>query len=210
MSSSTRLLQLAIPLVKTHGFTRKTLSLSVLSLPTPHAEPLSDAAISSLWGQGDDARRTLITAWQDDARQQMNNLHSPTIRDVLRARLECNETVLLYLPEAFALLASPTSGLPPLDPRPALKHAATIADDACWITKDAATGTSWYTQRATLAAIYAAAELHQLTSPHTAHQFLDSLLEGSSALNSSLDEAELFATYIANGWAGIIKSKGMF
>jgi hypothetical protein len=157
--SSSRLLQLAIPLVKTHGFTRKTLSLSALSLPTPHTEPLSDTAISSLWGQGDDARRTLITAWLDDARQQMKNVQSPTIREVLRARLQCNEPVLSYLPEvrlsrkhsamrvshntapqAFALLASPTSGLPPLDIRPGLRHAATIADDACWITKDAATG----------------------------------------------------------------------
>jgi ubiquinone biosynthesis protein COQ9 len=99
MSSSSRLLQLAIPLVKTHGFTRKTLSLFVLSLPTPHAEPLSDTAISSLWGQGDDARRTLITAWQDDARQQMTNIQSPTMREVLHKRLEFNEPVLSYLPE---------------------------------------------------------------------------------------------------------------
>ena len=102
-SMSTRLLQLAIPLVKTHGFTREALSLSVLSLPTPHAQPLSDTAISSLWGQGDDARRTLITAWQDDARQQMNNVQSPTMREILHARLECNEPVLSYLPEVSLL-----------------------------------------------------------------------------------------------------------
>ncbi|KIM84809.1 hypothetical protein PILCRDRAFT_817609 [Piloderma croceum F 1598] len=210
MSSSSRLLQLAIPLVKTHGFTRKTLSLSALSLPTPHTEPLSDTAISSLWGQGDDARRTLITAWLDDARQQMKNVQSPTIPEVLRARLECNEPVLSYLPEAFALLASPTSGLPPLDIRPGLRHAATVADEACWITKDAATGTSWYTRRASLATIYAVAELHQITSPKTAYHFLDSLLDASSAIKSSLDEAELFTSYIVKGWAGIIKSKGIF
>jgi len=103
MSSSTRLLQLAIPLVKIHGFTREALSLSVLSLPTSHAEPLSDTAISSLWGQGDDARRTLIKAWQDDARQKMKNIQSPTMRAVLRARLECNEPVLSYLPEVRLL-----------------------------------------------------------------------------------------------------------
>ena len=103
MSSSTRLLQLAIPLVKIHGFTREALSLSVLSLPTSHAKPLSDTAISSLWGQGDNARRTLIKAWQDDARQQMKNIQSPTMRAVLRARLECNEPVLSYLPEVRLL-----------------------------------------------------------------------------------------------------------
>lgn len=46
--------------------------------------------------------------------------------------------------QAFALLASPTSGLPPLDPRPGLRHAASVADDACWVTKDQAQGVSSY------------------------------------------------------------------
>ena len=80
----------------------------------------------------------------------------------------------ILLLQAFALLASPTFGLPPLDPRPGLKHAVTVADEACWITNDPETGvglpftplfnesdgisqTSWYTRRASLAAIYAAA-----------------------------------------------------
>lgn len=95
-SSSKRLLQLAVPLVKQHGFTREALSLSVLSLPTPHKEPLSDAAVSSLFGQGDDARRSLIVAWQDEARAQMQGA---TMREILKNRLESNEPVLSYLPE---------------------------------------------------------------------------------------------------------------
>lgn len=98
-SSSKRLLQLAVPLVKQHGFTREALSLSVLSLPTPHEVPLSDAAISSLFGQGDDARRSLIVAWQDEAREEMKTGSGGTMREVLKKRLECNEPVLSYLPE---------------------------------------------------------------------------------------------------------------
>lgn len=100
-------MKLAVPLVRTNGFTRQTLSLSVLSLPTPHSQPLSDAAVSSLFGQGDDARRTLITAWQDDAREQMKALQSPTLREVLRARLAHNESVLAYLPEVCFMSPSP-------------------------------------------------------------------------------------------------------
>lgn len=160
-TSSKRLLQLAVPLVKQHGFTREALSLCVFSLPTPHNEPLSDVAISTLFGEGDDARRSLITAWQDDAREQMKTWESvPTMKEVLKKRLECNEPVLSYLPEvclskdiftnflsscqheAFALLASPTSGIPPLDPLPGLRHAAMVADDACRITNDSARGVS--------------------------------------------------------------------
>jgi len=222
-NSSSLLLKLAIPLVKAHGFTREALSLSVLHLPSTatRTQPLPDTAVSALFGQGDDARRILINAWQDHARQRMRTIISsepgaqPTIRSVLRARLEYNEPVLAFLPEAFALLATPipTPGIPlSLDVRPALKHIAEIANDACWITdkSDAATGTSWYARRASVAAIYAAAELHQLTSPHTAYLFLDSLLEASSAVKTSLDETELFATYIMKSCAGIVRSSGVF
>ena len=63
------LLKLALPLVRTHGFTREALSRSVLALPKPHPEPLRDTAVSALFGEGDDARRTLI------------NLHAGTIVD---------------------------------------------------------------------------------------------------------------------------------
>ena len=74
------------------------------------------------------------------------------LKDVLRARLEYNEPVLAHLPEvsnhmfvsrtlltvlqAFALLASPSSGLPLLDPLPAFKHASQVAQEACYVTGD--------------------------------------------------------------------------
>ena len=40
----------------------------------------------------------------------------------------------------MALLASPTNGLPPLDPVPALKHASSVADEACHIAGDHTVG----------------------------------------------------------------------
>lgn len=95
-----RLLQLAVPLVKTHGFTRTALARAVLDLPQPHAEPLTDAAVTALFGHGDDARRTLVRAWLEDARGQMKHLPSAShMRDVLHARLRINAPVLEHLPE---------------------------------------------------------------------------------------------------------------
>lgn len=44
--------------------------------------------------------------------------------------------------KAFALLASPSSGLPPLDPIPGLKHVSQVADDACYIIGDTSVGVS--------------------------------------------------------------------
>jgi len=196
-----------------------------------HTEPLSDTAISALFGHGDDARRALIKAWLGDGLRHVSSIpgverpttpllvsepsrieteKKATVRDVLRARLEYNEPVLPYLPEAFALLISPSPSIHLFDPLPAVKHAACIAEQACYVTGDKSLQLEWYSTRIFLAAIYAAAELHQLTSAHTTYSFLDSLFDNSSSIRSSLDEVNLYSSYIFNGWRGIINSSGMF
>ncbi|KAK0193984.1 hypothetical protein F5146DRAFT_413443 [Armillaria mellea] len=209
--SRTQLLQLATSLVKTHGFTRAALAESVLILPPEqaHPEPLSDTAVSSLFGNGDDARRTLIHAWLDQGIRQMGTVPSPTLKSVLHARLQYNEPVLQHLPEAFALLASPSSGVPLLDPIPALKHASRIADESCYITSDTSVQLFWYARRASIAGIYGASELHQFTSPSTAYRFLDNLFDTSNNFRTSMKELGLFSSYVFKGWKGIIKSKGI-
>jgi len=207
--SRNALLKLAVPLVQTHGFTRQALARSVLSLPTPHTQPLSETAVSSLFGDGDEARRTFIDAWLDETCERMKTAPSRAVGDVLAFRLRQNEPVLSYLPEAFALLASPSSGLPPLDPLPALKHAAKVADEACFIAGDVSVGNAWYARRASLATVYAAAELHQLTSRRTAYQFLDRLLNTSLKVESTVGDIGLFAQYVGRSWAGILTSRGI-
>ena len=126
-------MRLALPLVRTHGFTREALSRTVLALPPgeAHTEPLSDTAVSALFGQGDEARRTLIDAWLKEGLRHMSfvpgverpaagvnleaaelssaspvpvaNARKATVRDVLHARLEYNEPVLPFLPEVRSL-----------------------------------------------------------------------------------------------------------
>ncbi|KAI0368017.1 hypothetical protein BV20DRAFT_948995, partial [Pilatotrama ljubarskyi] len=208
-----QLLQLAVPLVKTYGFSREALARSVLSLPTPHDQPLSDAAVSSLFGPGDEARRTLINGWLDYAREQMREsvgtATPPSVREVLATRLRANEPILQHLPEAFALLASPSSGLPPLDPVPGLRHVSRIADETCYLTGDTSVGPAWFRRRAAIAAAYGAAELHQLNSPSTAYQFLYQVLHVTEKVDVSISEVGLFGQYVWRSWAGIIKSSGV-
>jgi len=208
----TQLLKLSVPLVKHHGFTRTALARSALHLPEPHAEPLSDSVVTTLFGESDTARRTLINAWLDQGRAHMRSVPVPVdgVKGALLARLEYNVPVLGYLPEAFGLVVSPRLGVPPLDPLPAIQHAVGIADEACKVANDASIGPSWYTKRATLAAIYAAAELHQLTSPSTAPAFLDSLFESASRIQNALSESEIFAQYVAKSWVAIAKNSGVF
>ncbi|KAJ7593375.1 hypothetical protein C8J56DRAFT_930922 [Mycena floridula] len=207
--SRAELLRTAVSLVKTHGFSREALAESVLFLPgsQAHTEPLNSQSVSALFGQGNLARTTLIRAWLDDGIEQMQTVSSPTIRRVLHARLKHNEPVVQYLPEAFALLSTTSSSLP-VDPFPGMKHVATVADEACHISGDTSLQLAWYAKRASIAAVYSAAELHQLTSPATAPRFLDSLLDQASSLQLTISEASLYSSYIASSWTGILKSKG--
>ncbi|KAJ6520928.1 hypothetical protein DFH09DRAFT_1193653 [Mycena vulgaris] len=210
--SSTHLLKLSLPLISEHGFTRVALARSVLHLPAPHAhpEPLSDRAVSAIFGRGDAARRTLVHAWLDGGVECMKDAPSASVGAALHARLAYNASVLPHLSEAFALLAAPDSGMPPVDPVPALRHAARVADEACHVAADQSIRLSWYTKRASLVGIYSAAELHQLTSPQSAHAFLDSLLAASNVIESSVGDVQQFSSYVYQSWAGILKSKAVW
>ena len=53
------------------------------------------------------------------------------------------------------------------------------------------------------------AELHQLYSPATAHDFLDRLLEESEAVGKALDETVIYGKYIVDVWKGIIRNRGI-
>lgn len=55
------------------------------------------------------------------------------------------KTLLKLFYQAFALLTSPQNGLPPLDVRPALRHATSIANDACIAVHDESLGVSVFT-----------------------------------------------------------------
>ena len=94
-----QLLRLAVPLVPQHGFTRTALARSVLALPEPHSEPLSDIAVTTLFGEGDAARKTLIGAWLDEGRSHMRSVPVDGVKGALLVRLEYNLPVLEHLTE---------------------------------------------------------------------------------------------------------------
>ncbi|KAI9511370.1 hypothetical protein F5148DRAFT_360342 [Russula earlei] len=123
-----------------------------------------------VFGEGDAVRRTLVNAWPDAGRAHMRSVPVEGVKGARLARLEYNVPVLRHLPEAFGLVASPPPpppGFPPIDPLPAIQHAAGVADEACRATNDASVGVrlfewastftsmtcvrkpSWYTRRAT-------------------------------------------------------------
>jgi ubiquinone biosynthesis protein COQ9 len=52
-------------------------------------------------------------------------------------------------------------------------------------------------------------ELHQLTSPETAEDFLDDLLKSSDRLGSTFQGTAQYLEFIGRSWVGIIKSSGV-
>jgi len=103
--SGSRLLQLAVPLVSSYGFTREALARSVLSLPS--SEALPDSAVSALFGHGSLAQRRLIHAWLDEGVRQIKAAPPGlTLKQILSARLRFNEPVLHHLPEVTHFLFS--------------------------------------------------------------------------------------------------------
>lgn len=118
MASVQILLKRALTHIPQYGFTRHALALSnvntnPLSASSQPSAPLSDAAVTALFGNGNEAPKTLIRAWLAEGRANMirneNALKvasSPeresqpsilTMEEVLLRRLEWNEPVLHHL-----------------------------------------------------------------------------------------------------------------
>ena len=100
---SSNIIKHAIPLIPTHGFTRKTLSLAAITLHGSLSKPLADSAINSLFGVGDRARIALIDGWLEEGRRDMGQLPDAgphSVSGLLKRRLRWNEPVLPYLSEA--------------------------------------------------------------------------------------------------------------
>lgn len=99
---SRAILHRALPLIPQLGFTRHAISTASADAP------LSETAISALFGKGDDARRALIRAWLDAGRKDMadvsakvdgKDVRGEVLEDVLLRRLEWNVPVLPHLKE---------------------------------------------------------------------------------------------------------------
>ncbi|KIM27553.1 hypothetical protein M408DRAFT_329991 [Serendipita vermifera MAFF 305830] len=206
MALRSLILKNAVGLVPALGFTRLAITEAAANVTTH--EKLPERSLEVLFGKGDELRKTLIRAWLDEGRIAMGSTPT-TVRDALHKRLDWNSPVLEKLPEAYALLATPTGPVPSINLKAVVEHPARVAHSACRLAQTDQSGVAWYTERAALATIYATAELHQLTSPQTAARFLDGLLELKAGASNAMAESSLFAGYIGRSWLGIARSQGL-
>ncbi|KAL2130185.1 hypothetical protein VTI74DRAFT_6797 [Chaetomium olivicolor] len=122
-------------------------------------------------------------------------------------RLRGNEKVVGRWQEALAIMAQP-SYVPA-----SLKELAQLADEILYLAGDVSVDPSWYTKRASLSAIYAAAELFQTTdtSPdfRETRAFLKRRLDEAAQAGGAVRAVGEWIGFNAGAAVNVLRSKGL-
>ncbi|AEO67736.1 uncharacterized protein THITE_16677, partial [Thermothielavioides terrestris NRRL 8126] len=123
------------------------------------------------------------------------------------ARLQANEAIVGHWQEALAIMAQP-SYVPA-----SLKELALLADEILYLAGDVSVDPSWYTKRASLSAIYAAAELFQTTdqSPgfRETRAFLRRRLDEAAQAGATVRSVGEWLIFNAGAAVNVLRSKGV-
>jgi ubiquinone biosynthesis protein COQ9 len=88
-----------------------------------------------------------------------------------------------------------------------------LSDEIWFLAGDTSVDTSWYTKRASLSAIYAAAEVFQTQDTSLefkdTERFLESRLDDLSKLGGTVDAVGEWMGYTAHSTVNVLRSKGM-
>ncbi|KAF2664456.1 ubiquinone biosynthesis protein COQ9 [Microthyrium microscopicum] len=198
-----------------HGFTRKSLSLGAkdagyLSISTnlfPQGAfdlILYYLATSRLKLQdsvhGRDGHEQQWASGKIDVKERVKTL----VFDRLRFNKESG--VIKRWPEALAVMAQPT-----YVPQ-SFAELSRLADDIYFLAGDTSVDTTWYTKRASLAAIYAAAEVYQ-TQDQSAQNadtrvFVDSRFKELESAQTGVSSVAEWVGYTTHSFINVLRSKG--
>ncbi|PSN64233.1 ubiquinone biosynthesis protein COQ9 [Corynespora cassiicola Philippines] len=128
------------------------------------------------------------------------------VRALTLARLRANEPVIHRWQEALAIMAQPTF-IPT-----SLGELARLADEIWFLAGDKSVDGSWYTKRATLSAVYSAAEVFMTQDTSSdfieTEQFLDSRLEDIAKVGGLLGAMGQWVEYTGHSAVNVLRSKG--
>ncbi|XPS75971.1 Ubiquinone biosynthesis protein coq9, mitochondrial [Ascochyta lentis] len=132
---------------------------------------------------------------------------SARVRSLTLARLRANEPVLHRWQEALATMAQPTL-LPP-----SVHELSALADEILFLASDPSVDTAWYTKRATLSGIYAAAEVFMTQDRSRGfvetEQFLDGRLGEVQRVGGVLSAVGEWVGVNGRGAVNVLRSKGV-
>ena len=94
-----------------------------------------------------------------------------------------------------------------------LRELSALADEIWFLAGDVAVDSSWYTKRASLAGVYAAAELYQTTDRSTefrdTEMFLDRRLEEVRTVGGAVGNTMEWAGFQGGAFVNLMRSKGV-
>jgi len=116
-------------------------------------------------------------------------------------------TLMPPLPQALAIMAQPAY-IPP-----SLTELARLADEIWFLAGDTSVDTSWYTKRATLAAVYSSTELFMTTDTSPEHmeteRFLDRRLEETRRVGGVVRDVGQWVGFSGASVLNVLRSKGV-
>ncbi|RMD39261.1 hypothetical protein DV735_g5868, partial [Chaetothyriales sp. CBS 134920] len=129
------------------------------------------------------------------------------IKSLLMTRLRANKDIIHQWQGALAQMSL-------LENIPAsLSELHALSDEIWYLSGDTTVDFSWYTRRASLAAVYASSELFMTTdtSPDFAltEEFLDRRLEGAQTAGAAVTHFRHFASFWASNSVNVARSWGM-
>lgn len=209
----TAILSQSLPLVPAHGFTSETLHLGA------KASGYLDAS-TNLFPSGAFSLVHYYLYTQRQALQNQTQILNPPVVEGKRppgvgakvkaltwARLQANEPVIHKLPEALALMS--LAG----NIRPSLKELSALSDEIWFLAGDVSVDSSWYTKRASLAAIYGATEVFMTKDTSEGFketsEFLDRRFEDSRTLGEAAGNLRQWVGFTAGAAVNVLRSKGV-
>lgn len=126
---------------------------------------------------------------------------------ILARGVSCGQFSNLGESQALAVMAQPTYA-------PAsVKELALLVDEIWYLAGDVAVDPSWYTKRASLSAIYAAAELFMTNDRppdfHETRKFLRRRLSEASEIGDATRSVREWLSFTASAGINVLRSKGM-
>ncbi|OCK81226.1 ubiquinone biosynthesis protein COQ9 [Lepidopterella palustris CBS 459.81] len=129
------------------------------------------------------------------------------VRTLALARLRANGRVIGRWQEALAIMAQPTH-LPA-----SIAELARLSDEIWFLAGDTSVDTSWYTKRASLSAIYSAAEVFMTQDTSSdfvdTERFLVERLEDVERVGGWLGEVGEWVGYTGHSVVNVLRSKGV-
>ena len=96
---------------------------------------------------------------------------------------------------------------------PSLRELHALSDEILYIAGDTSVDTSWYTKRASLAALYASSELFMTTDTSrdqaATEEFVDRRLEDVQTIGGTIDDLAQFVGFWAGSSLSLARSWGM-